>query len=183
MRAESGHGEWERNEGDLSAPHSVPWETMHVTSTDGDRSVALRCVDYGLWLRKTVTLSRDDPRMTISYAIENPGRYPIDVLFVSEWNIGLPGPDGSPGWEQIRPPYEDPNIEPTLFDAGGAFGLTVLRTGFSEVWEQRINTVTSSEKGVELSYQGLSLAFTLPVKLNPSEAIAASLRWDVVTHR
>lgn len=182
LRTGTTAAEWERNEGELAAPHSGPWETLHVGTSDGSMGVAFRREDYGLWIRKTVTTAPESARLKITYQIENPGRYPIEVLFASEWNLGLPGLDGSPGWEQIRPPYDD-DAGPTLLDAGGSFGMNITKQGFSEMWEQRINTVTSSEKGIELSYQGLCLAFTMPVKLNPSEATTASLRWDVVTER
>jgi hypothetical protein len=165
---------WRSGKGD-STPLTAAW--MVVRAGPDGAGVVLEAEFEGLRIRKTL---RQGARagLRVSYRFENRTGRRLHRTAVSEWNFGLPGQDEAPGRESIA--AADGRV---TVNAGGFLALEARTRGCRAAWSMPVETVSSSEKGVEVSYQGLCVAFPVSLDLLPGEAHEASLAWSVVRRR
>jgi alpha-amylase len=111
-------------------------------------------------------------------AIENRSRATLETRFGIEWNLMMLGGGGNPdAWYEVAGAR-------TAHDArGDAAGVNAVRQGNDHVgiaiesiveptadaWWAPIDTISNSENGFERVYQGSSLVFTWPLRLEPGE--------------
>ena len=121
---------------------------------------------------------RRSPRLEVVVAIENRSRATLQTRFGIEWNLMMLGGGGNPdAWYEVAGAR-------TAHDArGDAAGVNAVRQGNAHVgiaiesiveptadaWWAPIDTISNSENGFERVYQGSSLVFTWPLRLEPGE--------------
>ncbi len=162
-------GQWEvSNAVDLAG---LPW---HETATRrrSRPKVELLTEADGLSVRKSVLLALGGPALEVRYEVSNKGAERWDGWLLSRWNIGLPGGDGHPGQEVVS--GQPPELR---IDAGGDIALVGSTTGFEAVGHGAVETVSSSERGVEVTYQGLCVALAWCVSLPAGKSARARIRW------
>ncbi len=161
-----------------------------IVDLDEDRLVARRngTIRVGEWpvpVEATRTLAlgggRLDPRLELDLELVHRGAVgdpPIDALIAVEWSTMLLGGGHNPSaWLEVdgRLTAHDATREAsgiTRVAAGNDFlGIAVeTRTDHSvDAWIAPIETVSNSEAGFELVYQGSAALFVEPLRLRPGE--------------
>jgi alpha-amylase len=133
---------------------------------------------------KTVGLGGDrmSPTLALTVTVENRSTTTLEAIVGVEWNVMLLGGGGNPAaW------YELDNERSSHDGAGAAEGVTLIGQGNDHVgialdstvsrparaWWSPIETISNSESGFERVYQGSTLLFGWPVRIEPGG------RWDV----
>ena len=160
---------------DLDADRVVLRRLGHVRS--GDRSIAVEAT-------KTIWLSggRTDPRLDVQLVIARLGDQVdkrLDALVALEWSTMLLGGGHNPGaWHDLdgrRIAHDETAtaIATSRMIAGNdQLGITVETTTDRPVdgWIAPIETVSNSEGGFELVYQGSTTWLVAPLRLAPGES-------------
>ena len=145
-------------------------------------------------LSKTVRLAggRLDPELIVELEVHHRGTEPVEARLGLEFGIHLLGGGGNPSaWYEVRG-------ERGAHDASGtATGLDVIGYGndwvgvavtarpepAADAWWSPIETVSNSESGFERVYQGSSLLFSWPVRLEPGSVTRYAVRQSVSVAR
>jgi len=124
------------------------------------------------------------------YRCTNVGEERRAAVFVSEWNLSPPqSPEGDDRTAVIE-------AGERTIDATGAAGAVGAVRGFAvrgsadyelrceadapaEVWHFPVESVSSSEGGVERVFQGISLSIVRRLELAPGETAAFGFSWTV----
>jgi alpha-amylase len=126
---------------------------------------------------------RRDPSLTVDFEIEHAGdphTPPIDALLAVEWSTMLLGGGHNPAaWHQIadqRIAHDATAATATvdrLLAGNDQLGITVEMTIDRAVaaWIAPIETVSNSEGGFELVYQGSTTLLVAPLRLVPGERV------------
>ncbi|HEY7970087.1 MAG TPA: alpha-amylase/4-alpha-glucanotransferase domain-containing protein [Candidatus Limnocylindrales bacterium] len=129
---------------------------------------------------KTIRIEGDRlaPTVTVRTAVTNTGGEPLTARVAIEWSIMLLGGGGNPAaWQEaggIRVAH-DGRLEAGAADrmsAGNDFLGVCVATRLdppADVWTAPIETVSNSEAGFELVYQGSAALFSRVVTLGPGE--------------
>ena len=141
-----------------------------------------------LRLEKELAVDAGQEGMQIDYRLANMGDSPLRAVFACEWNLSLSqagherhcyhiasgkrqrlsSVQAVSGVERVC--IEDPELELTLW-------LTAERP--ARLWRFPIETVTNSEDGFELTYQGSCMLLGWQIELGPGEGWEAGLRWQI----
>ncbi|MBI3616314.1 MAG: DUF1926 domain-containing protein [Candidatus Omnitrophica bacterium] len=121
-------------------------------------------VDLPLGLRKTITLSAKDRAVSIAYQLDNGSAEPLNVLFGSELNLGLKDAHVN-RIGQTQGIRRFAVVDPALhLQVSWTFNRP------ARLWYFPLETVSDSERGMERTYQGVSLTFLWPVRLGPAKS-------------
>ena len=171
--------------------------TWTLESIERDRIVASRAGTIRLPrgpvpVRATRTVvgggGRLDPSLELGLEIvhEGPaGSPPIDALVAVEWSTMLLGGGGNPSaWLELADERTGHDATRTashvtrVAAGNDALGVTVETTTDHavEAWIAPIRTVSNSEAGFELVYQGSAALFVEPLRLGPGERWSLLLR-------
>jgi alpha-amylase len=180
--------------GALADLTAVPWD---VESLEGDTLVArcdARAGDGNVTLRKRVTVGggRVDPWLEVEVTLDAHDA-PFDGTLALEWNVNLMGGGANPAaWYETgegRTPHDGRGeiraLERLGFgnaDVGVAIELTPTAGRPSVAWAP-IETVSRSESGYELTYQGSVLVLRWPVSVRAVEHTAVGVRLAVTQAR
>ena len=175
--------------GDL---RDATWELTAIdpTTMTATATGAVASGDGGLVpveARRTVEIGggRHDPRLALTLEIAHrggAGAASIDALVAVEWSSMLLGGGGNPAaWLDVRGArtgHDATRIEPTtarLTAGNDALGIEVETTVDRPVdaWIGPIQTVSNSEAGFELVYQGSATLLVEPLRLRAGE------RWSL----
>jgi len=121
--------------------------------------VRLHGEEHPLRLRKTVTLTAKDRLVTVTHQLVNSSTQPLSFLFGSELNLGL----------------KDAHVNRTgqaqgirrfaLVDPSLRLKVSWVLHREARLWYFPLETVSNSERGMERTYQGVSLTFLWPISL------------------
>jgi hypothetical protein len=125
------------------------------------------------------------------YECENLGGEPEHGLFVSEWNLSPPHvPDGDDrtaildidgGAIDLRDgPGEEASVRAFAVRGSAPFGIECEPDEPCEVWHYPVETVSSSEGGLERVFQGVSVSVVRRLDLAPGASCRFGLTWRVV---
>ena len=165
------------------------WETTIAEQAGGVRILLSR--EAGGWrVEKEIALEGDAERVGIGYRYTNIGADRRAAVFVSEWNLSPPqSPEGDDRTAVIE-------AGERTIDATGAAGAVGAVRGFAvrgsadyelrceadapaEVWHFPVESVSSSEGGVERVFQAISLSIVRRLELAPGETAAFGFSWTV----
>jgi len=144
-------------------------------------------------IEKTVVLQPNQPEVNVRYHIENTGMTPLNCLFASEWNIQLLG-----GGHNPHAYYRLPGLTPdnafldtsSIHEDINAVALGNRQLGIEleakfdrrlTLWRFPVESISSSEGGVERVYQASCLVFLIPTSLAPGAATSFSITWRTGT--
>lgn len=130
--------------------------------------VRLHGEEHPLRLRKTVTLTAKDRLVTVTHQLVNASTQPLSFLFGSEMNLGL----------------KDAHVNRTgqaqgirrfaLVDPSLRLKVSWILSREARLWYFPLETVSDSERGMERTYQGVSMTFLWPISLKPGGSWRAS---------
>ena len=174
-----------------------------IESLTGDRVVlrrsgAIRSAGAGrastsvVW-QKTITLAggRLDPRLSLELSVEHAGPAggsPLDVLLALEWSTMLLGGGHNPAaWHdngERRTAHDETRCDPAvarLLAGNDQLGITIETTVEppADAWIAPIETVSNSEAGFELVYQGSATDLAWPLRIAAGERFAIRIEQAV----
>jgi len=130
---------------------------------------------------------RQDPRLTVEVSVENMSDAPFEALLGLEFAVMLLGGGHNPAaWHEVdgrRLPHDEfattSNVD-RLLSGNDQLGirLETLVQPAADAWISPIRTVSNSEGGFELVYQGSCVVAVRPIRLEPGER--TSLRLEQV---
>ncbi len=133
--------------------------------------VRIEGVDHPLTLKKTVTLPAKGRAITVTYQWANASAHPVSFLFGSETNLALKDAHVN-RIGQARGIRRFSVTDPAArLSVGWAFSRP------AQLWHFPLETVSDSERGMERTYQGVSLTFLWPLTL--SGRGSWQVRWEV----
>jgi alpha-amylase len=170
---------------DLVAAHEAPWT---LTAIDASW-VTLSFAAGPVRLVKTIRLGggRLTPRLAVEVSVENVSAEPFEALFGIEFATMLLGGGSNPAaWHDVdgrRIPHDEfatASGVDRLISGNDQLGirLETLVQPASDAWISPIRTVSNSEGGFELVYQGSCVLAVRPIRLAPGES--TSLRVEQV---
>jgi alpha-amylase len=127
------------------------------------------------------------PRLAVEVALENVSGAPFEALLGIEFNVMLLGGGHNPAaWHEIdgrRIPHDEfarATAVERLVSGNDQLGIRIetLVQPAADAWIAPIQTVSNSEGGFELVYQGSSVVTLLPIRIAPGEK--ANLRVEQV---
>lgn len=146
--------------------------------------------EWPVALEKTLTLSAAQDELRVHYRLRNEGTAPLHARFASEWNANLVG-GSNPAAYVLLPGQQEDRREPFDADAEHAaierFALGNDHLGVhlqlslsapATLWRFSVESVSSSEGGIERVHQGSCFAFVWDLALAPGEEWARVLRWS-----
>jgi alpha-amylase len=184
-------GEAGRDLGDFA---SGGWDVDRVTadevSLSRDGAVAAGGANVPVRAIRTVRVGGDrlHPVLTARWVVTNTGGVPLTARLAIEWSTMLLGGGGNPAaYLELagRRVAHDSHIDASTVDgfASGNETLGVhLETRFdppSDLWIAPIETVSNSESGFELVYQGSTATIGRLVTLAPGESASIQVEWHV----
>jgi len=152
--------------------------------SQGDASVPLR-------LEKELALSAGVEGFTVRYTVTNNGPSPVRALFATEWNINLLGGGRNPFayFDVPGAVLEDARLDSmgeligvqrlVMGNSGLGVKLSASLSRAAKVWRFPVETVSSSEGGLEKVYQGSCVVFVLPCNLDSGESLSFTIDWAV----
>ena len=169
---------------------SGPW-ACDARQDTGGAVVRMERVAGGLRVSKHVTVPAEGESIAVEYECSNVGSEPERGLFVSEWNLAPPhvadGDDriaslemgggsidlrGAPGAEMCAGEFAVRGSAP--------FGIACAPDEPCDVWHYPVETVSSSEGGLERVFQGVSVSVVRGLDLAPGASCRFALTWRVV---
>jgi hypothetical protein len=140
----------------------------------------LRTLETPISLSKTVQLAADAPSVDICWRLRNDSQQVVAFRFASEWNLALLEHETYLADESDRQrrlaagPYP-PQQHFSLWLPHFAALLSWTYSQPCELWVHAVKTVSQSESGFELQYQGHMLLPLWDVRLEPAEEMELSL--------
>jgi alpha-amylase len=142
---------------------------------------------------KTIAVAggRLDPRLSLELSIEHAGAVggpPLDALLALEWSTMLLGGGHNPAaWhdnDEARSAHDETRCDPaaTRLRAGNdQLGIAIETTVEppADAWIAPIQTVSNSEAGFELVYQGSATDLVWPLRIGPGERLAIRIEQAV----
>jgi hypothetical protein len=161
---------------DLVSAHDGAWIPAAIDPNELTATFAAGPVS----LTKTIRLGggRQDPRLEIEVSLENVSDAPFEALLGLEFAVMLLGGGHNPAaWHEVdgrRMPHDEfataSNVD-RLLAANDQLGirLETLIEPAADAWISPIRTVSNSEGGFELVYQGCCIVAIRPIRLKPGE--------------
>jgi hypothetical protein len=166
------------------------WE-HRVIEAEGGIVVGMERAAGGLAISKQVEVPVRGETITVRYECTNTGTEARGGLFVSEWNLSAP--QARDGDDRIAEMMIDrravdltaaPGVEADVrsFDVRGSarYGLRCEVDGECDAWHFPVESVSSSEGGLERVAQGVSVSLVRRLELAPGESLRLGFTWRVV---
>jgi 4-alpha-glucanotransferase len=165
---------------DLVPALDRPWTIASI----GPSSLSMTFAADGLRMERTISIegsSRLQPMLGISVELFNDRPERLDALLGIELNVMLLGGGHNPGaWYEAAGERFFHDERRSIEDVGrlkagnSQLGVTIetFIAPFAAAWIAPIETVSNSEAGFELVYQGSALLLVRPVSLGPGESRA-----------
>jgi len=146
--------------------------------------------DLPLQLEKKLTVPADGAALRVEYSLRNPASEPLDLLFCPELNFTLLAPDAGdrlyefegvigPG-PRIRTAGEVEDASWfALIDMYQRFRVRLEFDPPTSVWRHPVETVSQSEGGFELLYQGSAILPVWKLNIAPSATTKVSLHIEI----
>ncbi len=180
-----------RNEAATMFEPDGAWSASASASNDVPARVSMGREHGGWSIEKQIEVA-DAERVAVRYVCRNTSAERRSGLFVSEWNISPPQSDG--GDDRIATLTSDQAASATAdlsaapgvaravsaFDIRGSAAYTV-RCAISEradIWHFPVESISSSEGGVERVMQGVCIAIVRALDLAPGATSAFDLTWS-----
>lgn len=136
-----------------------------------------RVRDVPVRVTKEIVLEEDHREFVVEYALRNLGTVPVEAVFGVEFFLGACSPTQPEaflhrGDFQAVGALGDPQDLPAplwVFDDWHDLNLGLLASGDASIWVVPIRTVSMSEGGFELLYQGTVLLPRWTVRLEPEK--------------
>ena len=146
--------------------------------------------EAGGWrVEKRVKVPANGERLDIGYACTNVGDDPRSAIFVSEWNLAMPQAAGGDDRTALLDGGGDPvdlNCAGTLTElrefglrGSASYQLRCEMDSPMYVWHYPVDSISSSEGGVERVRQGVAVALVRHVALGPGERVEFDVAWRV----
>jgi hypothetical protein len=178
---------------DLTA---VPWTLESIDDDSVTTSVTARVDGRTIAVQRRLIVGggRLDPWLGVEATVTALGDAPFAATLALEWNVDLMGGGANPAaWYETadgsRSSHDGrgalASVERLAFgnDAVGArIEVTPLGVEPSAAWGP-IETVSRSESGYELSYQGSALVFAWPLHVEPGESVCVGVKLAVSQDR
>jgi alpha-amylase len=161
---------------DLVPALDGPWTLAAIVPNEVTATFAAGPVS----LVKTIRLGggRADPRLAVEVSVENVSDVPFEALLGLEFAVMLLGGGHNPAaWHEVagrRLPHDEfataSGVE-RLLSGNDQLGIrleTLIRPA-ADAWISPIRTVSNSEGGFELVYQGSCIVALRPIRLEPGE--------------
>lgn len=143
---------------------------------------------FPIKIEKVLGLTAGAAALVVDYRITNISGSALDCVFGSEWNLALGEPAHREGYSYRSGDGAWQPWHVAIGEASEVSGLSVADSEFrlklaldigrpARVWRFPIETVSSSEEGFELNYQGSSLLLSWPLKLEPEQSWEVKLEW------
>ena len=156
----------------------------------GPHSVTAHYAGRDIAVAKTIAIggSRPTPKLTVEVDVLNEGREPLAALLGVEFATMLLGGGHNPAaWYEID---GDRIAHDGRRDATAIRGLragndhlevtlTATLDTSADAWISPIETVSNSEAGFELVYQGSAVLFVRPITVAPGEAVSLRVEYAV----
>ena len=182
-------GQFARNAAALSFEPDGAWQ--HDIRQDADGASVHLSREASAWLvEKTISLHGDSERITVQYTCTNTGSEHRSALFVSEWNLAPPQAvegddriailesDGCSLDITAAPPGVLRDVRRFTLRGSAAYRLRCDATAPVDVWHHRVDSISSSEGGVERVMQGVTIALARRLDLAPAESASFELSWS-----
>jgi 4-alpha-glucanotransferase len=161
-----------------------------VERTDGCASVRMTREANGWRVAKRVEVPAAGESLRVRYECTNAGDGRRSGRFVSEWNFAAPqAVDGHDRIARLEAGGATYDLAATIGEApagdfvvrgSATYALRGVPRDASSLWFFPVNSVSSSEGGLERVAQGVSVSVTKELRLQPGETATFELRWDVV---
>lgn len=130
-------------------------------------SILLDGVLHPLELRKSIRIPRKQRKCLFTYRLSNPSGQTLRFLFGSESNFALKD-------AHVNRVGQTPGVQKfQITDPAARLQLNWSFSRAAQLWYFPIETISDSEKGMERTYQGVSLTFLWRLTLPPGRS------WDV----
>jgi len=140
-------------------------------------------------VEKELTVKAIEEGMKVRYQLTNMADAPLNVVFASEWNLSLTeaghkkncyysvssGQGGHRGLANIQNVPDVDTIYITEPDLSLALSLTVGQP--ARLWRFPIETISNSEEGFELTFQGSCILLSWAFELKPGSIWGVELGW------
>ncbi len=135
---------------------------------------------------------RRSPTLALEVSVENRGTGTLETTLGVEWAMTMLGGGANPAAYYVldgeRVPHDSAGIRASvamLRSGNQDVGLDIATRvdPAAEAWISSIDTVSSSEAGVERVYQGSALVFTWPLVLPPDASATVRVQHAVTTSR
>ncbi|MBI2724129.1 MAG: DUF1926 domain-containing protein [Chloroflexi bacterium] len=158
------------------------------TSTDDGCATLRLAREAGGWaLSKTLRLG-DDEALDVAYSVTNAGAERRTARFLSEWNLTAPqADDGDDRAALLRHAGGDvdahgpagtlPCVSGIALSGSAAWRVSVTLEPPADVWHAPVDSVSSSEGGLESVVQGVSVSFAQHLDLAPGESREFRIVW------
>ncbi len=166
---------------------SGAWD--HAEQRTADTAVIVMERSHQGWkLQKEVDVPHTGDTLTIRYTITNVSPDRRSGRFVSEWNIAPPqAPDGDDRIANLVTPGATADLRHeaamicnvTSFSIQGSapYALRCTLDAPADVWHFPVDTISSSEGGLERVSQGASISITRPFDLTPNATLRLAFTW------
>jgi len=143
-----------------------------------------------LHVEKDLTVNALEEGMRVNYRLTNRADAPVSGVFASEWNLSLSesahrkhcyySVSSRPGeLHKLDNIQSVPDVD-SIYIKDPELGLTLLLTvgQAARLWRFPIETISNSEDGFELTYQGSCILLSWTFELKPGEKWGVDLRWQ-----
>ncbi|HZP57618.1 MAG TPA: alpha-amylase/4-alpha-glucanotransferase domain-containing protein [Dehalococcoidia bacterium] len=145
--------------------------------------------NWSLW--KQLDVPAQGETFTVTYTCTNGAREPRRARFVAEWNFSVPqAPDGDDriarvetaqgGADLAGPPGALDGLRQFTVRGSAPWGIEARLEEPCDVWHFPVETVSSSEGGLERVWQGASVSVTRVLDLAPGESWSSTVTWRTV---
>lgn len=152
-----------------------------------EKGIRLWYQGKNLFIEKAINIEND--RIGVEYRLTNLKETELKGLFGSEWNINLLAGGNNPlayyeaGGKKFHPGEKAEIFELDrliMGNRGMGIRLILSLSQSSRWWLFPIETLSSSEAGIERVYQGSCLLPLIHLSLSPGESFSFSLTWKIL---
>jgi alpha-amylase len=179
-----------RGQTEASFEPAGEWESS-VSCGDGGASVRLSREHSGWRVVKQIDVPACGEEVHVAYECTNATDEPRRAQFISEWNLSPPqAPAGDDRIAKIE--FSDASVALTSPSAAvegvvsftvrgsATYGLQAQTSEPATLWHFPVESVSSSEGGLERVWQGGSVSVVRRLDLAPGETMRFSIDWRVV---
>jgi alpha-amylase len=167
---------------------SGTWDHAERRTADDNAVIVLERSTDDWKLEKEVEITPTGETLTVRYAATNTSPDRRAARFVSEWNIAPPqSPTGDDRIARLVTPDATADLRHetaaicnvTSFTVEGSadYALRCDLDAPADLWHFPVDTISSSEGGLERVAQGCSISITRPLDLPPNASLHLTLTW------
>jgi alpha-amylase len=168
----------------LAYPASMPWDVQGTAAGDGRQEIALGLTlapgGGNLLIEKRYLVLQARPRVTVSYVLRWDGPEPLEALLVTSINLNLLAGDAHDRFYEVRDPEIALAADERRLASRGTWGrfasgslvdeheglrIDIEASPVCDLVRYPVETVSQSESGFQLTYQGSCLSLVWPLGL------------------